>query len=389
MISYGKQTIDQSDIDAVIAVLKSDWLTQGPVTELFEKGLTKKFGPGFCSLVSNGTAALHLTGLALGWTKGDVILTSPLSFVATSNSIVFCGANPDFCDIDEDTYTIDPEKVEQKVSSYIKKGIKIKALIGVDYAGHPCDWSSLRTLSEKYDFQLVNDNCHALGAKYKNKENYALDYADVTTHSYHPVKPITSGEGGAVLTKDKELDAAIRLLRSHGISRDHDVEKSKEDTWYYEMSRLGFNYRMSDIQAALGLNQLKRLDYFIKMRKKIAAVYNDNLSKIGGLKIPSISEEASHSYHLYPVLIDFFELGIKKEVFFKKMLQEGIRLQVHYIPIHLQTYYRKTFGFNQGDFPITESFYEQEVSLPIYPTLKDQEIEKVITSVRKVLGENT
>ena len=276
MISYGKHTIDQSDIKAVIDVLKSDFLTQGPVVESFESELINSFGPGYCTAVSNGTAALHIVGMALGWGSEDIVLTSPLTFLATSNAVLYCGATPDFCDINFKDYTIDPIKLEEKIISYKKRGKKVRAIIGVDFAGHPCNWKDLRKIADTYDINLVNDNCHAIGASYKKKLNYALKYADAVTHSYHPVKPFTTGEGGAILTKNKKLDSKIKELRSHGVVRDQNKMKM-EGSWFYEMNSLGYNYRLTDIQAALGLSQLRRLDKFILKRRKIASFYDKSL----------------------------------------------------------------------------------------------------------------
>ena len=384
MISYGRQTIDQSDIDAVIDVLKSDYLTQGPAVETFEKSLLEKFGPGFCSVVSNGTAALHITGLALGWSENDIIIMSPLTFLATSNSVLYCGATPDFCDINREDYTIDLNKLEKKIKSYEQKGKKVKAVIGVDFAGHPCDWSSLRAIADKYNLQLVNDNCHAAGASYKGKINYALNYADVVTHSYHPVKPLTTGEGGAIFTKDKGLDSQIKKLRSHGMVKDENKMKEK-GTWFYEMRSLGFNYRLSDIHAALGISQLKKLEEFTIKRNSIAAIYHDSLKNKLNMTLPLASADVSHSYHLYPLLIDFEKENLNKVEFFFEMKKKGINLQAHYIPIHLQPFYKQRFNYKAGDFPVAEDFYNKEVSLPIFPSLLSEEQEHVLKSLDELL----
>ena len=254
--SYGKQNIDKKDIKAVIDVLKSDWLTQGPKVKEFEKALCDKFGSKYASAVCNGTAALHLAGLALGWKQGDIVITSPITFLASANCILYSGATPDFVDIDSISYNIDVNKLEEKIKCYTQNGKNVKAVIGVDYAGHPCDWENLKSLSKKYKFQLVNDNCHALGATYKNNEKYVVKYADAVCQSFHPVKNFTTGEGGAVLTNNKEIDKRIKILRTHGVVKNNSefrIQNSelKKIPWYYEMQFLGFNYRITDFQCAL------------------------------------------------------------------------------------------------------------------------------------------
>jgi perosamine synthetase len=383
MISYGKQSIDQGDIDAVVDVLKGDWLTQGPAVEVFENGLKKYFGAQHACALSNGTAALHLTGLALGWQPSDIIITTPLTFLATANCIVYAGATPDFVDIDPVTYTIDPNLVEERIKYHQSKGKKVKAIIGVDYAGHPCDWKALREIADKYDLQLVNDNCHALGATYLNDKQYAVKYADLVIQSYHPVKHLTTGEGGAVLTNNSDLDEKIRRLRTHGMTKDPNLMEGNDGPWYYEMHEVGFNYRITDFQCALGSNQLKKLDGFVQKRRIIAKNYDDSFADIENLKTPEVDSTVEHSYHLYPLQVEFEKLALTKVQLFEKMRKEDINLQVHYIPIHLQPFYKKNYGFKEGNFPISENLYKCEVSLPLYPTLTDSEQEKVISLVKK------
>lgn len=385
MISYGKQTINQTDIDAVIEVLKSDWLTQGSAVDIFEESLRKYFGSKFACVVSNGTAALHLTSLVLGWKEGDIILTSPLTFVATSNSIIYANANPDFVDIDPTSFTIDPNKLEDKVKLYRKKGKSIKAVIGIDFAGHPCDWRSLRDIANKYELQLVNDNCHGMGSSYLGNKHYAVKYADVVTQSYHPVKHITTGEGGAILTNSPKLDEKFRLLRTHGITKDENIMEKNDGPWYYEMMDLGYNYRITDFQCALGTSQLKRLDSFIDKRRSIAEKYDSYFSKLENTVFPKVKKESKHSYHLYPLQIKFEKLKINKIEFFKQMRNKNINLQVHYIPIHLQNFYMKKYGFEKGDFPIAEEFYKNEVSFPIYPDLKQRDVQKIVVNAKKII----
>jgi len=370
MISYGKQSIDQSDIDAVVEVLKGDWLTQGPAVETFENDLKSYFGVKHCCAVSNGTAALHLTGLALGWHPGDVIITTPITFLATANCIVYAGATPDFVDIDPISYTIDPNQVEDKVRSYKSKGKTVKAVIGVDFAGHPCDWKELRQIADKYDLQLVNDNCHAMGASYFDDKQYAVKYADVVTQSYHPVKNITTGEGGAILTNDPEIDEKVRRLRTHGVTKDPHLLEVNEGPWYYEMHELGFNYRITDFQCALGSNQLNKLDYYVNIRRNIAKEYDEIFHTNSNLIIPFNREGICNSYHIYPLQIKFEMMKSSKIHVFEDFRQKGINLQVHYIPIYSQPYYKKRYSYNLADFHNANSYYSQGLSLPIYPHLE-------------------
>ena len=381
MINYGKQHIDENDINAVIKILKSKYLTQGPTVKIFEDKLKNYMGAKYCCALSNGTAALHLAGLSLGWKKNDYIITTPLSFLATSNSILYCGAKPIFIDINKDTYNIDENLIEDKIINLKKKKIRIKALIATDFAGNPCNWKKLKHLSKKYNFKLINDNCHALGAKYHNDGKYAQKYADITTHSYHPVKQITTGEGGALFTNDKKIFNKVNILRTHGI-----IKKNKKNPWYYEMHSLGFNYRLTDFQSALGISQLKKLKKFIKKRQEIASVYDKCFLNNDLIKTPTVSKFIKHAYHLYPILIDFSKIKKTKKMLFSFLKKNNISLQVHYIPIHLQPYYKKNFGYKLKDFPNVEKFYEQEVSLPIYYSLKKSEILKVARLINKFVN---
>lgn len=381
MISYGKQSIDQSNIDAVVGVLNGDWLTQGPAVETFENDLKSYFGAKNACAVANGTAALHLTGLALGWQTGDIVLTSPITFLATANCIVYAGATPDFVDIDPLTYIIDPNLVEDKVKTYQSRGKKIKAVIGVDYAGHPCGWKALREIADTYDLQLVNDNCHAMGASYFGDKQYAVEYADVVTQSYHPVKHITTGEGGAVLTNNPEIDDKVRRLRNHGMTKDPNQMENNDGPWYYEMHEVGYNYRITDFQCALGSSQLEKLDRFVHERREIAKRYDESFSGIDILTIPKTNSSIDHAYHLYPLQIDFEKLSLTKPDFFQKIKQEGINLQVHYIPVHLQPFYNRNYGFTSGYCTIAENFYDQVVSIPLYPSLTDAEVKKVVKDI--------
>ena len=314
--SYGKQTIDSEDIRSVIKVLKSDWLTQGPSTKEFEKKLNQYFGGKYCSVVSNGTNALFLAGLSLNWQKNDIVITSPLTFLASVNAIVYNNATPDFVDINSKDFLIDINKLEDKIKKYKKQNKKIKAVIGVDFAGQPCDWKSLRYLANKHNFYLINDNCHALGAMYYKSKKYAPKYADIVTQSFHPVKNITTGEGGSIITNNKIIDDRIKILRTHGMIKDKKLLLNNHGPWYYEMQELGYNFRISDIQCALGISQLKKLDFFVKKRNYVADKYNKLFKNDDRLILPKVNKNVYHAYHLYSLQIKFDSTKINKQKYF-------------------------------------------------------------------------
>lgn len=388
--SYGKQVIGKDDIKAVVDVLKSDWLTQGPKITEFEKSLCNKFGSEYATVMNSGTAALHLAGLALGWKKGDIVITSPITFLASANCAVYAGATPDFVDIDERSYTIDVNKLESKLKYYKSKKKKVKAVVAVDFAGHPCDWKALKYLSDKYGFQLINDFCHAAGAEYENDYKYAVKYADVVCMSFHPVKHITTGEGGAVLTNNIKTDEAVKVLRTHGIVKNGlkyktGTKEEKSSSWYYEMQMLGYNYRITDFQCALGISQLKKLDGFIKSRREIAKYYDKAFLNSENVIFPSVATYAKHAYHLYPLQVKFDKVKISKREFFRKLSASGINCQVHYIPVHLQPFYKKNFGFKKDDFPVSEKFYEREITIPLNPSLKKDDLSYISKEILKLL----
>jgi len=380
--TYSKQELDRNDINAVIKTLNGELITQGNKIKNFEKSLSSKFGSKYCIAVSSGTAALHLAGFALNWQEGDIILTSPITFLASSNAALYHKCTPEFVDIEDQTYTIDCNKLEDKIKQIKKRNKVVKSVIGVDYAGHPCDWNSLKYLSNKYEFTLINDNCHSIGSKYNNLSSYASKYADIVTQSYHAVKNITTGEGGAVLTNNKKFEKKIKLLRSHGVSKSSDLSK-KFGRWYYSMEELGYNYRLTDFQAALGTSQLKKLDNIILKKNKIASYYNSIFAKYDQFKTPVTKKNCLHSYHLYPLQFEFKKKKINKKNFFNYLAKKNIFLQVHYIPIYKQPYYKKKFNYKINSFPVSESFYNNSFSLPIYKSLLKNDLDYITKTILK------
>lgn len=380
VINYGRQFIDKKDINSVVEVLKSQYLTQGPKIVEFEKILKKTLGGKYCSVLSSGTAALHLLGIALGWKKNDIILTTPITFLASSNCILYSEATPSFVDIDFNTGNICPSKLEIKIKKLRKKRKKIKAIIAVDFAGNPCDWKKLSTISKKYKINLINDNCHAIGSSLNKNSKYAIKYADYVTLSFHPVKSITTGEGGAIISKNKEIDRTIKILRAHGVEK-----KPKQGSWYYEMDRIGFNYRLSDIHCALGISQIKKIRKFIRKRNEIAKYYDKFFKNQKNIKTLKISDNSQSAYHLYPLKINFKKFQISKKVFFNKLMKHNIKLQVHYIPIYKQPFYKKKFKISSKEFPNSEKFYNQEVSLPIFYSLEKKSQNFIIKKIFSLL----
>ncbi len=374
MINYGKHQIDSNDIREVVKVLKSNFLTTGPKVREFEKKIIKKFGGQYCTVVNSGTSALYLLGKALNWKKNDLIATTPMTFLATANCIVNNSALPEFIDIEKKTFTIDPNKLEER----LKKN-KIKAVIAVDYAGHPCDWKSLNYLKKKYGFTLINDACHSMGAEYHSSKKYAIKYADFVTHSYHPVKAFTTGEGGSVISKNNKISKKIELMRNHVM-----IKNEKFDPWIYKIQDAGMNYRLTDIQCALGISQLNKLNKFIKSRRQIAKTYLNELEECENFINPTEKKNCKHAYHLYPLQILFDKIKINKKELFYLFRRKGISLQVHYIPIHLQPFYAKNFNINRKSLIHSESFYKREVSLPIFPGLKNKELNKIIKNLKLI-----
>jgi len=384
-IPYGHQCVDLEDIKAVVRVLKSDWLTQGPKIKEFEQALCKYTGVKYAVAVSSGTAALHIGALAAGIKKGDEVVTSPITFVATANCVLYCGAKPVFADVQKDTVNIDPGEIKKKITS------RTKAIIPVHFAGQPCDLREIRSIARKYGLLVIEDAAHALGAEYMGKKIGSCLYSDMAILSFHPVKSITTGEGGAVLTNNKALYEKLAALRTHGITREElrypSQPPNTAGAWYYEQQELGFNYRITDIQCALGLSQLKKLDRFIGQRRAIASVYTKLLEKVPGLVLPAEQDHVKSAWHLYPVRIDAGAdtLAIRKKIF-DGLRAKGVGAQVHYIPVYWQPYYRD-LGFAAGLCPNAEGYYAAAVSLPIYPDLTEAQVRYVVGALKNSLRE--
>ena len=371
-IPYGKQSIDEDDINSVVEVLKSDFLTTGPKIKEFEDELCKYTNAKYCVAVANGTAALHLASLVL-LNKGDKVITTPNSFVATSNSILYVEAKPIFVDIKEDG-NIDLDLCEEE----LKKDSSIKAIYVVHFSGNPIEQEKLKYLKESYNIKILEDCAHSLGATFEGIKAGSCENSDCSILSFHPVKHITTGEGGAVTTNSKEIYEKLLELRAHGIKRFPDAAP-----WYYEMHSLGFNYRITDMQAALGISQLKKLDSFVKRRKEIALKYDKAL--LNSVVKPLYSFNQNSSYHLYVVKVDFSKLNISKVELFNKMREKNIGLQLHYIPINKQPYY-KSLGYGNEDTPIMNRYYDECFSLPMYSSLSNEEQEYVIKTLFEILN---
>jgi perosamine synthetase len=378
MIPYGRQYIDEEDVQGVVAALRSDWLTTGPRVAEFEKAFARSTETQYGVAVSSGTAALHASMYALEIGPGDEVIVPALTFAATANCVVFQGGTPIFCDVEPDTLLIDPEQIEKKITS------STKAVVAVDYAGHPCDYDTIRAIADKHGLNLVADACHALGGEYRGLAVGSL--GDLSTFSFHPVKHITTGEGGMITTNQRVLAERMRLFRNHGINTEF-REREQLGSWHYEMVDLGYNYRITDIQCALGIGQLRKLPNFIKRRREIAFLYDQALSSVSEVEPLTVRGNVLHAYHLYVVKVDFSKTRGGRTSFFQLMRERGVRANVHYIPVHLHPYYGKKFGTGLGLCPVAEEEYEKIVSLPIYPAMTDKDVDKVVTASEETLAE--
>ena len=383
MIYYGHQHITEKDIQAVERVLHSDWLTQGPAIEAFEKKVANHCGAKYAVAVTNATSALHIACKAAGLGEDDVLWTSPITFTASANCGRYCGADVDFVDIDDKTYNMSVAELRHKLEAAVKKP---KVVIPVHLAGQSCDMEAIKALADEYGFKIIEDASHATGADYKNTKVGSCRYSDMTVFSFHPVKIVTTGEGGVVLTNNKELYEKLKLYRSHGITRDSDLMTQEADgPWYYQQIELGFNYRMTDMQASLGCSQMDSLDEFVARRRYLVKRYNEKLKNLP-LRTPYQDEATNPSWHIYIIRVDFTKVKLSKKEIFARMRDRGIVLNLHYIPVHTQPYYQK-LGFQKGDFPVSEKYYEEAITLPLYYDLTDEQQDEVIEALKEVLAE--
>jgi perosamine synthetase len=375
-IPYGRQWIDEEDISEVCAVLRSDWITTGPKVSEFEEVFASQAGAKCAVAVSSGTAALHASMYALDIGPGDEVIVPPMTFAATVNCVVYQGGRPIFADVDPETLLLDPDIVSAKITSHTK------AIIAVDYAGQPCDYDTLREIADGHGLFLVADACHSLGGSYKRRPVGTL--AELNAFSLHPVKNITTGEGGVITTNNEKLAQRMRIFRNHGITTDLH-QREKQGSWYYEMLDLGYNYRLTDFQCALGISQLRKLPDWIKRRQEIAGNYNEALAEINAVEPLGLLPDISHAYHLYVVrLLSERPLKTRRSIF-KALREEGISVNVHYIPVHLHPFYRTRFGTGPGLCPIAEEAYEHLITLPIYPKMTSDDVEYVMSTLGRII----
>ena len=377
LLPYGRQSVDEDDIQAVVNVLRSDWLTTGPKVGEFEEAFAARVGSTHAVSFSSGTAALHAAAFAAGLKPGDEAITSPLTFAATANCVLYQGATPVFADIAADTLNINPRQISQKISG------KTRAILPVDYAGHPADMAPILECAEKHGLVVIEDACHALGAEYGGRHVGSI--ADMTVFSFHPVKHVTTGEGGMVTTNDAKFAETLRRFRNHGISSEA-RQRQSAGQWHYEMVLLGFNYRLPDILCALGIQQLQKLDANLARRRQIAARYTAAFREIPGVIAPAVRADANPAWHLYPIRLDMEKLTAGRAEVFRALRAENIGVNVHYIPVHLHPYYRDQLGHKAGECPVAEDAYERLISLPMFHGMSHQDVEDVIEAVNKVIG---
>jgi len=384
MIPYGKQDIDQSDIDSVIEVLKSDYLTQGPKVPAFEQTVADHVGAKYALAVNSATSALHIACLSLELGQGDWLWTTPITFVASANCGLYCGAQVDFVDIDPATYNLCPKALEAKLIQAERKGTLPKVLVAVHLCGQPCDMKAIHDLALKYDFKVIEDASHAIGGKYQNEFIGNCRYSDITVFSFHPVKIITTAEGGMALTNDDSLAQKMNLYRSHGVTRDQSLMTHEPDgPWYYQQVALGYNYRMTELQGALGITQMQRLDQFVSQRHVLAKRYNELLSELP-LTLPWQHPDSYSGLHLYVIRLSLDKISKTHLQVFEELREAGIGVNLHYIPVHTQPYYQN-MGFREGNFPQAEQYYKEAISLPMFSKLAEEQQNQVVRQLRRIL----
>lgn len=384
MIPYGRQDITQADIDAVVGVLQSDFLTQGPMVPRFEQQVAQHVGASHALAVNSATSALHIACLALGLGPGDRLWTSPVTFVASANCGLYCGAKIDFVDIDPRTYNLCPKALERKLEQAEQEGTLPKVVVPVHLCGQPCDMQAIHKLALRYGFKVIEDASHAIGGKYQGEFIGNGKYSDITVFSFHPVKIITTAEGGMALTNDIELANKMALLRSHGITRDPQLMTHEADgPWYYQQIDLGFNYRMTELQAALGISQMARLDQYIARRHQLAARYNDLLAALP-VSVPWQHADSYSGLHLYVITLQLGKLTKTHREVFESLREQGIGVNVHYIPVHTQPYYER-MGFKPEDFPLAQDYYRHAISIPMFQTMTDEQQDLVVAAIAKAL----
>ncbi|MBR9925509.1 MAG: UDP-4-amino-4,6-dideoxy-N-acetyl-beta-L-altrosamine transaminase [Gammaproteobacteria bacterium] len=384
MIPYGRQEITQDDIDAVVAVLKSDFLTQGPQVPRFEQAVAAHVGAKHALAVNSATSALHIACLSLGLGEGDWLWTSPVTFVASANCGLYCDAQVGFVDIDPHTYNLCPKKLEAKLEQAEQQGLLPKVIVAVHLCGQPCDMQAIHDLSQRYGFHIIEDASHAIGGKYKGEFIGNSRYSDITVFSFHPVKIITTAEGGMALTNDDALAKRMNLLRSHGITRDPELMTCEADgSWYYQQIDLGYNYRMTELQAALGMSQLERLDEFVAQRHALAERYDGLLQELP-VTLPWQSLDSYSGFHLYVIRLQLGAINKTHRQVFESLREQGVGVNLHYIPVHTQPYYQK-MGFRLGDFPEAESYYSEAISLPMFQGLADEQQDEVIAALKQAI----
>ncbi len=388
MIPYGKQDISKQDIDAVTDVLCSDFITQGDQVPLFEKTLTNYCGAAHGVAVNSGTSALHIACLALGVGKGDWVWTSPISFVASANCALYCGAKVDFVDIDPRTYNLDPAALSKKLVEAKKQGRLPKVVIPVHLAGQSCDMQSIKRLSDEYGFAIIEDASHAIGGCYRDNKIGSCEFSDITVFSFHPVKLVTTAEGGAALTNQKALAKKMAYFRCHGITRnEEEMTEESHGPWFYQQVALGFNYRMTDLQAALGTSQMQRLDAFVQKRHQLIQRYNDTLSSLP-LTLPFQSEDSYSASHLYIIRLVLDDISISHRQVFTRLREAGIGVNLHYIPIYKQPYFQ-SLGVQYDACPHAEAYYQEAISLPMFSALEDEDFTRIVTVLARILNDSS